>query len=165
MKSQVAISSSGWGGRRSRPSAFTDHGVAMLFSVLRSERAVRINIAIMRAFVRLQETLSLHRELAARLTELERKIESHDEGIRTLFEAIRQLMTPTGKGAALDRLPRPGGRAGLPGEEDAAGELTDASESDGRRVMLARAGRALSALPLRGTWLGPANRKVTKVVG
>jgi hypothetical protein len=66
----------------------------MLSSVLRSERAVRVNIAIMRAFVRLRETLALHKELATRLTDLERKIESHDEGIRTLFEAIRQLMAP-----------------------------------------------------------------------
>jgi hypothetical protein len=94
LKSQIAISSSGWGGRRSRPYAFTEHGVAMLSSVLRSERAVRVNIAIMRAFVRLRETLALHTELAARLADLERKIESHDEGIRTLFEAIRQLMAP-----------------------------------------------------------------------
>ena len=92
LKSQIAISSSGWGGRRSRPYAFTEHGVAMLSSVLHSERAVRVNIAIMRAFVRLRETLALHKELAARLADLERKIESHDEGIRTLFEAIRQLM-------------------------------------------------------------------------
>jgi hypothetical protein len=97
LKSQIAMSSSGWGGRRSRPYAFTEHGVAMLSSVLRSERAVRVNIAIMRAFVRLRETLGLHKELAARLADLERKIESHDEGIRTLFEAIRQLMAPPEK--------------------------------------------------------------------
>ena len=97
LKSQIAISSSGWGGRRSRLYAFTEHGVAMLSSVLRSERAVRVNIAIMRAFVRLRETLGLHKELAARLADLEGKIESHDKGIRTLFEAIRQLMAPPGK--------------------------------------------------------------------
>jgi hypothetical protein len=97
LKSQIAISSSGWGGRRSRPYAFTEHGVAMLSSVLRSERAVRVNIAIVRAFVRLRETLALHKELASRLADLERKIESHDQGIRTLFEAIRQLMVPPEK--------------------------------------------------------------------
>lgn len=97
LKSQIAISSSGWGGRRSRPYAFTEHGVAMLSSVLRSQRAVRVNIAIMRAFVRLRQTLALHKELASRLADLERKIESHDEGIRTLFEAIRQLMAPPEK--------------------------------------------------------------------
>jgi len=66
----------------------------MLSSVLRSERAIHVNVAIMRAFVRLRETLSLHKELAHKLTELERKIEGQDESIHTLFEAIRQLMTP-----------------------------------------------------------------------
>lgn len=66
----------------------------MLSSVLRSKRAIQVNVAIMRAFVRLRETLSLHKDLAAKLAELERKIEGHDENIRTLFEAIRQLMTP-----------------------------------------------------------------------
>jgi hypothetical protein len=78
--------------RKHMPYAFTEHGIAMLFSVLRSERAVRVNIAIMRAFVRLRDTLGPHKELATRLADLERKIESHDEGIRTLFEAIHQLM-------------------------------------------------------------------------
>ena len=76
------------------PYVFTEQGVAMLSSVLRSPRAVQVNIAIMRAFVRLRETLSLHKELAHKLTELERRIESHDECIRTLFETIRQLMKP-----------------------------------------------------------------------
>ena len=66
----------------------------MLSSVLHSQRAVQVNIAIMRAFVRLRETLSLHKELAHKLAELERKIENHDERTHTLFEAIRQLMTP-----------------------------------------------------------------------
>ncbi len=89
--------SSSWGGRRYLPYAFTEHGVAMLSSVLRSSRAVQVNIAIMRAFVRLRQTLALHKELAATVAELERKIESHDEGIRTLFDAIRQLMAPPGK--------------------------------------------------------------------
>ena len=76
------------------PCAFTEQGVAMLSSVLRSQRAIQVNVAIMRAFVRLREALSLHKDLAARLAELERKIEGHDENIRTLFDAIRQLMTP-----------------------------------------------------------------------
>lgn len=78
------------------PYAFTEQGVAMLSSVLQSSRAVQVNIAVMRAFVRLRETLSLHKELAHKLTELERRIERHDASIQTLFEAIRQLMaTPT----------------------------------------------------------------------
>jgi hypothetical protein len=77
LKSQIAISSSGWGGRRTRPYAFTKHGVAMLSSVLRSPRAIQVNIAIMRAFVRLRQTLALHTELASRLAELERKTDDY----------------------------------------------------------------------------------------
>ena len=69
----------------------------MLSSVLRSPRAVQVNVAIMRVFVRLRETLALHKELAHKLAELERKIEGHDASIRTLFDAIRQLMTPSEK--------------------------------------------------------------------
>jgi ORF6N domain len=76
------------------PYVFTQEGVAMLSGVLRSLRAEQVNIAIMRAFVRLRETLSLHKELAHKLGELERKIENHDENIRTLFGAIHQLMAP-----------------------------------------------------------------------
>ena len=76
------------------PFVFTQEGVAMLSGVLRSPRAVQVNVAIMRIFVRLRETLSLHKELAHKLADLERKIENHDEHIRTLFDAIRQLMTP-----------------------------------------------------------------------
>jgi hypothetical protein len=76
------------------PYAFTEQGVAMLSSVLNSERAVEINIEIMRAFVRLREMLLTHKDLARKLDSLERKFESHDVHIRSLFEAIRQLMTP-----------------------------------------------------------------------
>ena len=79
------------------PYAFTEQGVAMLSSVLRGQRAVQVNIAIMRAFVRLRQILSAHKELAHKLTELERKIEKHDVEIKTIFEAIRQLMTPSEK--------------------------------------------------------------------
>jgi uncharacterized membrane protein len=66
----------------------------MLSSVLNSERAIQVNIAIMRAFVRLKTILSTHKELAHKLNELERKIEKHDADIGTIFEAIRQLMVP-----------------------------------------------------------------------
>ena len=76
------------------PYAFTEQGVAMLSSVLRSERAIRVNIAIMRAFVKLREILSTHKDLAQKLNELEHKIERHDEEITAIFEAIRQLMAP-----------------------------------------------------------------------
>lgn len=76
------------------PYAFTQEGVAMLSSVLRSPRAVQVNITIMRVFVRLRETLALHTELAHKLAEMERKIEGHDTSICTLFDAIDQLITP-----------------------------------------------------------------------
>ena len=66
----------------------------MLSSVLNSKRAAQVNIAIMRAFARLRQVLSSNKELASKLAELERKLESHDGQIRSLFEAIRQLMTP-----------------------------------------------------------------------
>jgi hypothetical protein len=94
LKSQIAISSSDWGGRRHPPYAFTEQGVAMLSGVLRSKRAVRVKIEIMRAFVRLRELLSTHRELAQQLAELEHKIGTHDEQIQMVFEAIRQFMAP-----------------------------------------------------------------------
>ncbi len=76
------------------PCVFTEQGVAMLSSVLRSKQAVQVNVAIMRAFVRLRETLALHKDLACKLTDLERCVEGHDTAIRSLFEAIRQLMAP-----------------------------------------------------------------------
>jgi len=79
------------------PYAFTEQGVAMLSTVLNSERAVQVNIAIMRAFVKLREIFSTHKELAHKLIQLERKIEKHDEEIKLIFEAIRQLMTPSEK--------------------------------------------------------------------
>jgi len=94
LRTQIASLKIGRGGRGYLPYAFTEQGVAMLSSVLRSDCAVAVNIAIMRAFVRLRETLSLHKELAHKLADLERKIENHDENIRSLFDAIRQLMTP-----------------------------------------------------------------------
>ena len=76
------------------PYAFTEQGVAMLSSVLHSKKAAQVNIAIMRAFVKLREILSMNKELAYKLGELERKIEKHDVDIQAIFEAIRQLMVP-----------------------------------------------------------------------
>ena len=81
-------------GFRKRPLAFTEQGVAMLSSVLHSDRAVDVNIAIMRAFVRLREILSTHKDLAAKLEKMDRKLGQHDEHFRVVFEAIRQLMAP-----------------------------------------------------------------------
>ncbi len=76
------------------PYAFTEQGVAMLSGILHSVRAVQVNIAIMRAFVKLRHMLAANKELLNRLNELEHKIERHDTDIETIFEAIRQLMMP-----------------------------------------------------------------------
>ena len=82
------------GGRRHNPYAFTEQGVAMLSSVLRSDRAVQVNVAIMRAFVSLRRMLATNDNLSRKLAELERRLEGHDQGIKSLFDAIRELMTP-----------------------------------------------------------------------
>ncbi len=96
LKSQFVTSS--WGGiRRANPYAFTEQGVAMLSSVLRSKRAVQVNIAIMRAFVKLREILSTHKELADKFRELEEKVSKQDGKIQAIFEAIRKLMEPLEK--------------------------------------------------------------------
>ncbi len=84
LKSQIAISSSKWGGRRHAPYVFTEQGVAMLSSVLRSKRAIEVNIAIMRTFVRLREMISSNKALARRLTDLEKK---YDGQFQVVFEA------------------------------------------------------------------------------
>ena len=96
-RSQFVTSKSDKMGLRYTPMAFTEQGVAMLSSVLRSDRAIEVNIAIMRAFVRLREMVSTQKKLEAKLSELESKIEDHDESIQTIFEAIRQLMAPPEK--------------------------------------------------------------------
>jgi uncharacterized protein YjcR len=83
--------SSDWGGRRYPPYAFTEQRVAMLSSVLRSPRAIQVNIEIMRAFIRLRQMLASNAELARKLDELEKK---YDAQFKEVFEAIRQLMTP-----------------------------------------------------------------------
>jgi hypothetical protein len=92
LRSQIVTSS--WGGRRNLPYAFTEQGVAMLSSVLNSERAVQVNIAIMRAFVKLREILTTHRELAEKIEELEKKYRQHDVKIQAVFDAIRELLEP-----------------------------------------------------------------------
>jgi hypothetical protein len=83
--------------KRSRPYAFTEQGVAMLSSVLKSERAVKVNIAIMRAFVKLRQALETNRALARKFSELEKRVGKHDEEIGAIIEAIRQLMAPPQK--------------------------------------------------------------------
>lgn len=84
----------GRGGRRFLPYVFTEQGVAMLSSILRSKRAVQVNVAIMRVFVRLREMIATHKELASKLAELEQRLKDHDEKIQDIFEAIRQLISP-----------------------------------------------------------------------
>ena len=91
LRFQIETSKPARGGRRYLPYAFTEQGVAMLSSVLRSTRAVQVNIAIMRAFVRLRELLSTHADLARKLAAMERK---YDSQFKVVFDAIRQLMTP-----------------------------------------------------------------------
>jgi hypothetical protein len=90
LKSQFVISS--WGGlRRAAPYAFTEQGVAMLSSVLHSKRAIRVNIEIVRAFVRLRQMLSSHAELARAIAQMEKK---YDAQFKVVFDAIRQFMAP-----------------------------------------------------------------------
>src|SRR4051812_17405679 len=89
LKSQFVISS--WGGVRTPPYAFTEQGVAMLSSALRSERAVRVNIEIMRAFVRMRQLLAANADLARRMEALEKK---YDAQFKVVFDAIRDLITP-----------------------------------------------------------------------
>ena len=79
------------------PMAFTEQGVAMLSGVLTSKRAIQVNIAIMRAFVRMRELLSTNKELAQRLAELEKRLTDHDENFQLVFEAIRQLLADDDK--------------------------------------------------------------------
>jgi hypothetical protein len=90
LKSQIVTSS--WGGlRRAAPYAFTEQGVAMLSSVLRSRRAILVNVEIMRTFVRLRQMLAAHVDLARKLAALEKK---YDTQFKVVFDAIRELMTP-----------------------------------------------------------------------
>ena len=93
LRSQIVTSSS-WGGRRHAPYVFTEQGVAMLSSVLRSARAIQVNIEIMRAFVRLRQMLQQNADLARKLALLEKK---YDAQFRAVFDAIRALMKPPEK--------------------------------------------------------------------
>ncbi len=76
------------------PYAFTEHGIAMLSSVLNSERAIQVNILIMRAFTKLREILLTHKDLAAKIEALEKKYAEHDQTIKEIFQAIKQLLEP-----------------------------------------------------------------------
>ena len=95
--SQIVMSPGKHRGKRYRPYAFTEQGVAMLSSALNSERAIKVNIAIMRAFVKLRQILDTNREFAKKFSELEQRVGKHDEEIDAILEAIRQLMAPPGR--------------------------------------------------------------------
>ncbi len=97
LRSQIVTSRSGHGGRRYAPYAFTEQGVAMLSSALKSDRAVQVNIAIMRAFVQMRELAASNRELARRLDALEKKFAGHDRHFVAVFDAIREMVTPVEK--------------------------------------------------------------------
>jgi len=94
LRSQNVISSEGHGGRRYRPNVFTEHGAIMAATVLNSERAIEMSIFVVLAFVRMRQVLAANRQIVAKLTELEHRLESHDTDIQELMEAIRELMTP-----------------------------------------------------------------------
>lgn len=94
LRCQNGTSKIGGGGRRYHPYAFTEQGVAMLSSVLKSKEAAIVNVQIMRAFIAMREALVAHIELSRKLEQLEYRLGNHDEEIAALFEAIKQLMTP-----------------------------------------------------------------------
>ena len=85
---------SSWGGTRKLPRAFTQEGIAMLSGVLKSERAIKVNVTIMRTFVKLREMISSSKEFSRKLDDLERKVSSHDQAITGLIHAIRELAKP-----------------------------------------------------------------------
>jgi len=94
LRSQIATSNIGRGGRRYAPYAFTEHGAIMAATILNSPLAVEMSVYVVRAFVQLRDMLSSNKELARRLDELERKFASHDQAITGILKAIRQLMSP-----------------------------------------------------------------------
>jgi len=94
LRCQIGTSSSSYGGRRYLPYAFTEQGVSMLSSVLKSERAIQVNIAIMRVFSRVKELMIQRQDLAGKLLELEERVGTHDTKILAIFNAIKQLIDP-----------------------------------------------------------------------
>jgi hypothetical protein len=112
LKSQFVISS--WGGLRAAPYAFTEQGVAMLASVVNSKRAIAVNIAIVRTFVRLRQILASHKEIAERIAKMEKK---YDQNLKIVFEVLEQLMQPPP--APPKRAIGFGAPAGLPKGHDA----------------------------------------------
>ncbi len=96
LRSQIATSKKGRGGRRYPPYAFTEHGAIMAATVLNSKRAIEMSVFVVRAFVRMREMLIKNRQLAAKINELDRRLETHDTAIQDLIDAIKELMLPEG---------------------------------------------------------------------
>jgi phage regulator Rha-like protein len=94
LRSQIAISSPAHGGRRYPPYAFTEHGAIMAATVLNSKQAIDMSVFVVRAFVRMREMLVKNRQLAAKINELDRRLETHDTAIQDLIDAIKELMIP-----------------------------------------------------------------------
>ena len=97
LKSQIVISSSGHGGRRSLPWAFTEHGAIMAASILNSPRALEMSVFVVRAFVRLRDLAKAHGDLAKQLAALELRVTGHDEDLSQVLDALRRLIEPPGK--------------------------------------------------------------------
>ncbi|MDE2041195.1 MAG: ORF6N domain-containing protein [Patescibacteria group bacterium] len=98
LRFQIGTSNTGKGGRRYAPHAFTEHGVAMLSAVLKSQRAVEMSLYIVRAFIKLREMLATHKDLAAKMAELEKTQQIHGEHLTKVFQILKQLLTePTTK--------------------------------------------------------------------
>jgi phage regulator Rha-like protein len=97
LRSQIVTSKKGRGGRRYLPYAFNEHGAIMAATVLNSARAVEMSVFVVRAFVRMREMLAKNRQLAAKINELDRRLETHDTAIQEIIEAIKELMLPEGR--------------------------------------------------------------------
>jgi phage regulator Rha-like protein len=128
LRSQIAISKKGRGGRRYMPYAFTEHGAIMAANVLNTQRAIEVSMYVVRTFVRLRQLLATNKELARKLAELERKLENHDDSIRSLFDAIRQLMTPATFSPAH---PETAKTASFPDRRDAGSDSAGRNQSNG----------------------------------
>jgi len=96
LRSQIVISKKGRGGRRYTPYAFSEHGAIMAATVLSSKRAIEMSVFVVRAFVRMREMLAKNRQLAAKINQLDRRLETHDTTIQDIIEAIKELMVPEG---------------------------------------------------------------------
>ena len=94
LRSQIVTSNPGRGGRRYLPHAFTEHGAIMAATVLNSKRAIEMSVFVVRAFVQMRQALAVNQHLVSKLAELEARLDSHDDEIQDLVEAIRELIAP-----------------------------------------------------------------------